>query len=433
MKEGSDNEDEAMARLSGKIGTWLGLDLERGGRRSALRSFVSDRMLALGCQSIPSYVELITHKDHPELTLLSDAITVGHTWFFRDEGQMTLLSDLLGSGSGPFYAWVPGCASGEDVYSLAMLAERAGRSIHVLGSDISTRSLVLARKGCYPDRVLPDVPETLRRYLLPVAPDTVQVSEGVRQKVRFVRHNLVDPPLVAPSGRGWDLILCRNVLIYFRADVAQATVARIGKSLSVGGALILGASEVLHVLPQELRMQQRAGRYVLTRTSSAPQAQKKQEDLRKSSDFVVSSSDFVAGLLHLADEHMVGGRAVDAIPLYEQVLQEQPSRPEVHLLCGVANHLSGRWEAGCFALHRCLQLRPDAWAASYYLGLCLEKLGLLSQAQRAFFKVLEGASEGLLGPSSVLIEIEACKVEIQSAIRERVRRSAKTNLETERS
>ncbi len=253
-------------RLGQLLSEWMGVDPSRGGQRERLERFVAQRVQALHLPCAEAYVNRLKGRDHPEAIRLINALTVGHTWFFRDPEQMDLIAKILREdyprGHVP-QIWVPGCSTGEDVYTLAFLAHRAGRLVSVLASDINTEALRHAGAARYDTWSLRELPDSFRDYLVPTAGDLLEVAPALRQRVRFRHHSLVDPPPMPERGGAWDIILCRNVLIYFGKAQAQAAVDRLGRSLAPSGWLFLGASEVLRAVPQNLQVNYLGGRYGL--------------------------------------------------------------------------------------------------------------------------------------------------------------------------
>jgi chemotaxis protein methyltransferase CheR len=139
-------------------------------------------------------------------------------------------------------AWSAGCASGEEAWTLAMLLAERGLAFELLATDLSTAALARAREGRYrAARVAADVPAALRtRYFRRIGDDDV-VNDRLRGHVRFEAHNV----LTATGGRDFDLILCRNVLIYFDEARRAEAVARLVRALKPGGWLLVGYSEAL--------------------------------------------------------------------------------------------------------------------------------------------------------------------------------------------
>src|SRR3984957_15984678 len=141
-------------RLARQIATWLGLDLARGGRLDGLERVLRQRVAGSGLASAADYVAGLTGPDDPEVIHLLDTITVGHTWFFRDleqaEAIVSVLRALTKGRSRP-EVWVAGCSTGEDAYTVALLAGAAGVDVEVLGTDVNPRALERARAARYAD------------------------------------------------------------------------------------------------------------------------------------------------------------------------------------------------------------------------------------------------------------------------------------------
>ena len=211
------------------------------------------RAMARACvQGAADYRRLID-TDPSALAGLIAELTVGETYFLRETGQFdfirrTVLPRLAAeSGRHTISAWSAGCASGEEAYSLAIISQESTSptSIRVLGSDIAQSRLAIARKAVYGEWSLRGVPDAIVERYFERTGRSVKVSSTIRSMVDFRALNLATADW-RRSGIGhhsMDLILCRNVLIYFD----PATVARVAiqliDSLSENGWLFLGASD----------------------------------------------------------------------------------------------------------------------------------------------------------------------------------------------
>jgi chemotaxis protein methyltransferase CheR len=187
---------------------------------------------------------------------LIDEVTVQETTFLRDRAQLdsipwpSLLRSAQAAGSAVIRVWSAGCATGEEPYTLALLAAEAFAParppVDVLGTDISGRALAAAVTGRYRERAVRALDGGLRlRYLEQQADDTYLVGDPLRALVRYRRHNLARDPLPPLGEAGFDLIICRNVLIYFEASAAERVLERLDHSLRPGGKLLLGAADAL--------------------------------------------------------------------------------------------------------------------------------------------------------------------------------------------
>jgi chemotaxis protein methyltransferase CheR len=213
-----------------------------------LDSRVRARMAALGVERAGDYVERVSEGG--ELDMLVELLRVGETRFFRHTGAMTALADtvvpaLRDSGRGKVRAWSAGCASGEEPYTLAILLRDglpSGVEVEVIATDISEAALEVARAAEYPADALSQVPSAMRRAFEIDGP-RCRVGAAYRQLVTFERRNLAVAEARFP--RMLDLVLCRNVLIYFDEASRRRTVERLIESLVPGGFLFLGYSETL--------------------------------------------------------------------------------------------------------------------------------------------------------------------------------------------
>lgn len=186
--------------------------------------------------------------------LVVDALTTNETTFFRDATafetmRTVVLPELIErkARSRTLSIWSAGCSSGQEPYSVAMLLREAfdleGWQVSILGTEVSAAMLERARAGRYgqleTSRGLP--PELLARYFH-AAGDGWEVNDSIRAMVRFERHNLVEPwPVFAPM----DLVLMRNVLLYFDRATRGRVLTQARRVLSPDGYLLLGAAETI--------------------------------------------------------------------------------------------------------------------------------------------------------------------------------------------
>jgi chemotaxis protein methyltransferase CheR len=196
----------------------------------------------------------------------SEALLVHETYFFRHPDQLRLLAevllprllqDRLDAGQREIRIWCAGCSSGEEVYTLALLLQsaiarsalpsQAAWNATVLGTDLSARTLRLAREGTYPLGAglnsFRDVPDFARHHfatILTAAETRWSASAELRSLTLFAQHNLVTDP---PALRDVDLVVCRNTFIYFDEAQARAALASLAAALRPTGALFMGPAE----------------------------------------------------------------------------------------------------------------------------------------------------------------------------------------------
>ena len=244
--------EEARRVITTILRNHIGHDF-RGYKHNTFLRRVQRRMQALRLTDIENYVRHL-HQDRVEAALLFRDLLIGVTNFFRDaEAFQVLEKEVIpqlfeGKGAGDAVrVWVPGCATGEEVYSIAMLLAEHAQTLHALpkiqvfATDIDERALDVARTGRYPTNLLSDVPsDRLRRHFVEDGFSCV-VRKEIRDLCIFSAHSVVrDPPFSRI-----DLISCRNLLIYLGVDLQNQVIPVFHYALRPGGYLFLGVSETI--------------------------------------------------------------------------------------------------------------------------------------------------------------------------------------------
>jgi chemotaxis protein methyltransferase CheR len=186
---------------------------------------------------------------------LIDEVTVKETTFFRDRQQLdaipwrSLLERARKAGSYEIRVWCAACATGEEAYTLAILAceafAPAAPPVRIVATDISSAAVAAARAGRYRERALRAVAPALRSKYFEADGEPLVVGERLRRIVHLAQHNLVTGGMPPLGEAAFDLIVCRNVLIYFDAEGADHVVSSLRGSLRPEGTLILGAADAL--------------------------------------------------------------------------------------------------------------------------------------------------------------------------------------------
>lgn len=251
---------EAIRRLIHEV---CGINLQAG-KEALVRSRLSKRLRALGLADFDAYLARVREdRTGAELSELVNALTTNKTSFFREPEHFEYLREVivpeLEGRRGPIRVWSAGCSSGEEAYSLAIvlreaLTDAAWREVRILATDISTRVLAKARDGVYAEGEVRVIPRAwLARYFEKVQRDgqtAYAVRAELRSAVRVARLNLMEPwPMKGP----FDLIVCRNVMIYFDRPTQQRLVQRFWEMLAPGGHLFVGHSESLTSLGHSFR------------------------------------------------------------------------------------------------------------------------------------------------------------------------------------
>lgn len=224
-------------------------------RRDTLSRRVQLRVRATHCDDLLSYRERLG-KDPAEMERLVAALLVPVTGFFRDawvfnELARHVLPALL-DRKNFLQAWVVGAATGEEAYTLAMLlthvsGQRRGMGFEVVASDIDRRALEVARAGVYAAAATADIPVEMRERYVRIEGPRATIAPSVRNRVRFAEHDLNGPHLAPAEAivASFDLVLCRNVLLYFEDSLRATAVERFAALLEPHGALVIGTSESL--------------------------------------------------------------------------------------------------------------------------------------------------------------------------------------------
>jgi chemotaxis protein methyltransferase CheR len=218
---------------------------------------LAERIAATGSESFSSYYAMLRSDAEQEIEQLVNAFTVNETYFFREEHQLRCMTtSLLGElmrrkqPGDPFRIWSIPCSTGEEPYSIAIwLMEHWGDvdkyNIEIVGSDIDTSALKAAAKGVYGERALMRLSrDVVRRYFNPLGDAQYQIDPGLRQSVQFTAANLIDAADIAQY-RDFDIVFCRNVLIYFDDSSRRSAAANLYQSLRPGGYICLGHSETM--------------------------------------------------------------------------------------------------------------------------------------------------------------------------------------------
>jgi chemotaxis protein methyltransferase CheR len=220
--------------------------------RSILESRLKERLRIVDLKSINDYYHFIL-KDQDEMKTLLDLVTTNLTRFFRNNGhflafEQHVLKRMLEykkkRGEDNIHVWSAGCATGEEPYSIAMvMKEKLPSHIKpmVTGSDLSLKSLMIAKAGFYPEHRIQDIPVHYLNKYFEKKREGYQIGDEIKECVKFDYHNLK-----FQSGlKNMDIVFCRNVIIYFDAEAQKATIGRIWRAMSEYSYLFIGHSESL--------------------------------------------------------------------------------------------------------------------------------------------------------------------------------------------
>jgi chemotaxis protein methyltransferase CheR len=243
--------DAEFRRIAERAQSRLGIEL-RSHKQHMIRTRLSRRLRTLGLETFGAYLELLDQPEGvAEEQYFANAITTNLTAFFRESHHFDHFErSILDREPLPIRrrlrVWSAGCSTGEEAYSIAMvvrqaIAQSSGWDVRILATDLDTAVLCQAKKGCYPADRMKSVPPRYRTpTFLRIENGRVVPSDEVRSLISFRRLNLIDPwPMRGP----FDAIFCRNVLIYFSAEIKEQIIGRFADMLRPGGVLYLGHSE----------------------------------------------------------------------------------------------------------------------------------------------------------------------------------------------
>ena len=250
-------EDPDFQRLSSYIMSQFGIKLPPN-KKTLLQCRLQKRLKTLQHNSFKEYVDYVfsTKGQQDEVWNMIDAVSTNKTDFFREPQHFEFLLDqgieeyLQQTGKNRLSVWSAGCSSGEEPYTLSMILKEASQSgrffdFNIVATDISESVLQHAVVGIYKEEKTHTIPDSYKKkYLLRGKnnyENRVRISSQLRSKVEFMKYNLLTADY-SSLGR-FDIIFCRNVMIYFEREVQQRLLKQFCKILNPGGYLFIGHSE----------------------------------------------------------------------------------------------------------------------------------------------------------------------------------------------
>lgn len=271
---GSEFPDEAFAEIRALLLAHRGLDLDMYKDR-CLKRRIATRIRRCGFREAAPYIALLQQSEE-EVDSLVEALMIHVSQFFRNPSTYILLEEkilpqlidrLHASGRSEINIWSVGCAGGEEPYSLALLfdnLDRKGLGVNILATDLSDDIILQASQGRYEEQRLLEVPpEILARYFVKEV-RYYQLAKRIRKMVTFRQHNILGKALYPDC----DIIMCRNVMIYFSRDEQENVFRRFAKALNPEGYLILGRAETLQGNTRRLFTVESPAERIYRRTSA---------------------------------------------------------------------------------------------------------------------------------------------------------------------
>ncbi len=231
--------------FTGKVKELINVDLS-GYKEKQMRRRIESLMNRRGYQSFLAYYNLLA-SDRQALNEFMDRITINVSEFFRNVERWQVLEQrilpqiLEQKNDNSLRIWSAACSTGEEPYSLAMLLKTSfpGIRYKILATDIDSVVMQRAQAAVYPIAQITQIPQRFRQQHIVERSGTFEIAADVRQTVEFRQHNLLADPY--PSAI--DLIVCRNVLIYFTDDIKDRLYRQFAASLTMGGVLFVGSTE----------------------------------------------------------------------------------------------------------------------------------------------------------------------------------------------
>jgi chemotaxis protein methyltransferase CheR len=441
--------DAEYAALAGFLSRQAGLVFDQS-RRRVLSGIATERIAASGAADLGAYLARVSAPGgETERQALLDSVTIPETHFFRNPPQMAalrrrLLPELMRRAVArgrPFTVWSAGCSTGEEPYSLGILAAEVAASlpqapeIRIIATDLSSQAVATARRARYSGRSIALVDEPrLSTYFVAHDDGSRSVAPAIRELVDVRLHNLVteDPPF-APGQV--DLVVCRNVTIYFARDTMRDLVGRFHTTLSAGGYLVVGHAETLWQVtdaftlvtvgdafayrkdvavaeqpapatPEPVPVPLVTRRPVLSAPGAYPDSHPHPKP--RTVD-LVPDPDQATALLLQAREALDQTRYAEAARLAEAAAQASPFEVEAYLVEGRARSTVGDDEGSIVALRKAVYLAPHAGHARFLLAGALSRCGEHSAAAREY----RAAAVALPGtPASAIDDLlDGCDVD----------------------
>jgi chemotaxis protein methyltransferase CheR len=378
----------------------------------------------------------------PLLGQLIDEVAIQETFFMREPGELEavdwqqLLAAAQARGAGEVNVWVSACASGEEAYSLAMLASEAFAPgpppVAILATDISTRALRRAEEAAYSERSTRELSPARRQRFLVREGTRSAVGAQLRSLVRLRQHNLVADPAPPAGEAAFDLVLCRNVLIYFDPETVEAVVSSLESALQPGGQLILGASDRLTSSARRLSEivfdQPGPAAAIRSRTPDRRASRAESRTLRRplgrtgkrQEPSVAPSRSEEDAKAALAAAN--GGEYAAAIEATERALAADPLNAEAYYVRGLSQLATGDPAAAAGSLRRALYVDPTFALAAFQLARAHELRGDEDAARRAYGRTLQALGRGDERPGRLLDRVDvgdiaaACRARLAAAV-----------------
>jgi chemotaxis protein methyltransferase CheR len=411
-------EYQEVLRFRDALENCLGLQFEES--KSHLLAEVLVRRSFATHQSSSAYVDLIvSRRPRGELAELARELTVPETYFFRNIDQFRALAECVipermkkRSAERKLRVLSAGCASGEEAYTIAILIRdlvEPGWNASIVAADLNPSVLQKARKGQFSPWSLRETPLPVQeRWFRKEGPDVV-LDDEIKSMVHFEQHNLAEDDGTLWEKSAYDVIFCRNVMMYFAPTSAGALIGRITRSLASTGFLFLGHAETLRGISDDFQLCHTHGTFYYRRRSDdgcdvpleipsllrnrpvVEQADTWIEVIRSASERiqVLASSTRSSGSgsrsmdppdtpkVSVVDaiERLKDEQFIEALEILESLSRHEGDDPQIMLVQAAAAVQAGLLDMAEGACRRLLQVEAFAAASHYAMALCREAAG----------------------------------------------------------
>jgi chemotaxis protein methyltransferase CheR len=388
-------------------------------RDEPLTALVAERLAVLGLRNCSSYAEFLAYGETgcAEMDVLIAHLTIGETYFFRDEEQFAairdvILPDILARKrcSKQLMIWSAGCATGAEPYSLAILLSRglghqmAGWQIAIHATDLNRSFLFQAAQGKFRAGALRSTPDAVKRECFLKEGLVWAIHPRFKEWILFHQMNLMDSEFSTsfPPGTHFDLILCRNVMIYFSREVNGRLIGQFHQSLGDGGWLVVGAAESNMDNLKIFRGVNAAGARLFQKTplpsgpSEAASEAAPEPESKISPAAPAPSREFPAGPPQVVPADLDGLRQLadhgdwqGAADYGKRLLSQNGLNAEVHFYHALIFEKLGIANEPELSLRHAIYLDRKFALAHYHLGLALKRGGQTAAAERSFGNVVK--------------------------------------------
>ena len=357
-----------------------GLDLDGATVARALKR----RMRALDLDAAASYEALL---DGDELNALIEEVVVPESWMFRDPEAFSVAAGFLRErvANGRARILSLPCAGGEEPYSMAMALEDAGvarEAYRIDAVDLSEASLARARAGRYTRNAFRGPGQQYRQRYFTGDGSCFQIAPWLRQQVNFIKGNILD----FVPGMRYDVIFCRNLLIYFDEPTVAAAVARLDQMLEDDGMLFAGYAEVPAFARHGFEVVRAPGAFALQKAAAAPPPARpvpapaaRQPAVRAAAAPPPQPAD-AAALLAQAQRAADQGMLAEAARICRAMLEADPNSAGAWFILGMTAESDGDDAGANASYRRCVYLQPDHYEALCHLALLCGRGGDAAQA-----------------------------------------------------